>query len=123
MLRTIGENLVLKILALGASILIWLYVGVEQNPTMTRVVNAEIKTRGDPSPKLLVRPSTEPIPVEISGPRSEVASIADNEVKAVVDLALARPSDQQLRVMEWQRPRRTPNVAIRPIRQFIDAEI
>ena len=123
MFRTLSENFALKVIALGASVLIWLYVGGEQNPNTTRVVNAEVRARGVAPEKLLVRIGSDPIAVEISGPRSEVDSIADNEIKAVVDLGQAQPGERQLRVTEWQRPRRTPSISLRPMRQFIDADI
>ena len=123
MLKSLAENFTLKIIALAASLLIWLYVGGEQNPTITRVVNAEIKARGEAPEKLLVRIMSDPIPVEVSGPQTEVESIADNEIKAVVNLSSARSGDRQLKVLEWERPRQAPMVTLRPLRQFVDADV
>ena len=123
MFRTLSENFALKVIALGASILIWLYVGGEQNPNTTRVVNAEVRARGNTPDKLLVRIASDPIPVEITGPRNEVDSIADNDIKAVVDLSQSQQGERQLRVSEWQRPKSTPNLSLRPMRQFVDADI
>ena len=65
----------------------------------------------------------DPIPVEITGPRTEVESVADNEIKAIVDMASARQGDRQLRVAEFQKPRRVQAVSLRSLRQFVEAEI
>ena len=123
MFKTFSEHFGLKIIALVSSILIWLYVGGEQNPVITRVVNAEVRARGAPPEKLLVRPSRDPIPVEVTGPKTEVDSIADNEIYAYVDLALAQEGERQLRVVEWRRPTSAAGVSLRPMRQFVDANI
>jgi len=123
MFRTVSENFTLKIIALASSVLIWLYVGGEQNPTLTRVVNAEVRSRGQAQENLLVRLSGDPIPVEVSGPRSEVESIADNQIKAVVDLSRARSGDRQVYIVELQRPAKAPMVSLRQLRQYVDAEV
>ena len=123
MFRTLTENMTLRIIALASSLLIWLYVGGEQNPTLTRVVNAEVRTRGEAPPNLLVRVSGDPIPVEVSGPRSEVESIADNEIKAVVDLKSTRPGDRQIFIVQLERPRKALMVTLRQLRQYVDADV
>ena len=123
MVKYFSEHFGLKVIALISSILIWLYVGGEQNPVTARMVNAEVRTRGAAPDKLLVRPSRDPIPVEVTGPRTEVDSIADNEIKAVVDLALAQRGERQLRVVEWLRPANAPGISMRGMRQFVDADI
>ncbi len=123
MVRMLSENFTLKLIALASSILIWLYVGSERNPTLTRVVNAEVRQRGQARENLLVRVSGDPIPVEVSGPRGDVESITDNQIKAVVDLSSARAGDRQIYIVELQRPAKSPMVSVRQLRQYVDAEV
>src|SRR5437016_6121462 len=96
MIKVLSENLLLKVIAVIASVTIWLYVSAERTPIVTRQVNAEVITTGTPPPDLIVRIKPVPVPVEVSGPSAEVESIGEGDVKAMVNVHSARTTLQLL---------------------------
>jgi len=123
MLRLLGENLALKVIALATSVMIWLYVSAERDPMVTRQVMAEPKFVGTPPADLIVRPRADPVLVEVTGPRGEVQSIQEGEVKALVNLRQARANVPQLPIIDYQRPPGAPNVTFRGLRQYVAADV
>src|SRR2546423_10489304 len=111
MIRFLGENIGLKAIALATSVLIWFYVSAERNPLVTVRRNAQPELTGTAPPNMIVRIRPGPIPVEISGPRTEVESISDGDVKAIVSQSTATRADQNLRIAFFKKPAGAPNVS------------
>jgi YbbR domain-containing protein len=114
MLKFLRENFALKLISLVAAIVMWLYVSAERFPasTVTRVINAEVVRVGVPPQDVIVRLRAESIQVEISGPKDEVEGVADNEIKAEVDVRVARPGVTRLLVSGYRRPPNAPKVTV-----------
>src|SRR5689334_18339436 len=115
MLKFLRENLVLKVLSLLASISLWLYVTADRYPntSYSRSVNADVFRLGSPPADVVVRFRQEPLPVDVSGPKTEVDSIDDNEIKAEVDLHGARAGVTQLKILHYRKPADAPNVEVK----------
>jgi YbbR domain-containing protein len=114
MLKFLRENFALKLISLVAAVVMWLYVSAEQFPTssVTRTVNAEVVRVGTPPADVIVRLRTESLQVEIAGPKDEVDGVADNEVKAEVDVRGAHPGVTRLPVINYRRPLNAPKVTV-----------
>lgn len=136
MLRSLRENLVMKLLALVISIMIWLYVEAERNPMQRRQVNAQIKLVGKAPDNLIVRVRPDMIPVEVSGPRSEVEALDENPdplpagnnlsrfaIRAVVDLNTVSANTLRLPIIGYERPEGAPRVAVKGLRQYVNVEV
>src|SRR5205085_3005793 len=121
MIRALSENLGLKLIALGLSILIWFNASSERNPLVSRKVNAKVQVIGAEPKNLIVRVRTDPVPVDVSGPRNEVNAIGDGDVIAYVNIAGAGPSDHDLPIT-FQAPPSAPNVTFPMPQQFVPAE-
>src|SRR5579872_6440570 len=119
MFRFLNENFVLKLISLAASIMMWVYVSAERYPnTSTRgLVLAEVVQEGEPPPNLIVRFTTHTVPVTVTGPKSEVDSINDNEIKARFNVANVRLGMTLLKGRPYTFPPNAPNVqaAGRPV--------
>src|SRR5438552_1909980 len=122
MFRLLRENLVLKIIALATSVTLWFYVSTERNPMMSRTVNAEPQFVGSPRSDLTIKLRPEPIPVEISGPTSEVESIGENDIKALVNARNARPNVPQIRISRYEGPPTAPSITFRKLREYAAAD-
>jgi YbbR domain-containing protein len=123
MLRYFSENLGLKVMALIASIMIWLYASAERNPVMPKRVNAEVVAVGSAPRDLIVRLKSDLIPIEISGPRSEVDSIGDKDIKAYINLASVRADDREVQIVDLKGPSSTPNISFPHPRQSVPADV
>lgn len=112
MLRFFNENLLLKLISLAASLVLWMYVSAERfpNTTVSRNVRAEVKPVGTPPADLIVTVRTESVPILVTGPKNEVDSLNDNDIKAEVNLGSARLSTTLLRCRAIHMPVNAPNV-------------
>lgn len=111
-MRFFNENLLLKLISLAASLVLWAYVSAERfpNTTISRNVRAEVRTGGSPPPDVIVSLRTESVPVLVSGPKSEVDALNDNDIKAEVNLSSANLSTTILRCRAFRMPTTAPNV-------------
>src|SRR5438094_433135 len=109
MFRFLNENLILKLISLAAAIVMWVYVSAERSPVpTTRQVAAQIVRIGEPPPNLLVHSQPLPVMVMITGPRSEVDSIGDGDVKAEFNLSQVRPGQTTLQGRPYKIPTTAP---------------
>jgi YbbR domain-containing protein len=111
-MRFFNENLLLKLISLAASLVLWAYVSAERfpNTTVSRNVRAEVKTAGTPPPDVIATLKTESVPVLVSGPKSEVDALNDNDIKAEVNLSSVKLTTTTLRIRTFQMPPAAPNV-------------
>src|ERR1044071_8058416 len=123
MFRYFSENLGLKLIALATSILIWFYANAERNAMTPKRVNAEVVVIGAAPKNLIVRLRSDILPVEINGPRSEVDSIGDKDVKAIVNVSSVQPDDHELQNLELKAPGSTPNITFPHPKQSVPADI
>lgn len=126
MFRSLRENFVLKLASLIASISVWFYVNLDRSQPdrlITTTLFAEVQRQGQPPSNLLVRIRTRQVQVEVTGPRAQVESLRDNEIKALVNLSTARANASQIPIQGYTAPARAPSVTIRGLRQFVDAEV
>src|SRR2546423_4790671 len=111
MFRFLNENLILKLISLAAAIVMWVYVTAERSPVpTTKQVAAQIVKVGDPPPDLLVRSQPLPVMVMITGPRSEVDSIGDGDIKAEFNQSQVRLGMTTLQGRPYKIPASAPNV-------------
>jgi YbbR domain-containing protein len=112
MLRFFNENLLLKLISLAASLVLWAYVSTERfpNTTISRNVRAEVKAVGTPPADLIVTIKSDTVPLLVTGPKSEVDALNDNDIKAEVNLSSARLSTTVLRCRVFHMPTGAPNV-------------
>jgi YbbR domain-containing protein len=124
MFKFLRENLVLKVVSLMASLSLWLYVTADRYPntSYTRSVNADVLRTGNPPSDVIVRIRQEPLPVEISGPRTQVDGIDDNEIKAEVDVRSARAGATQLKIVKYRKPAAAPGIEIKG-RQYVSVDV
>src|ERR1044071_9474268 len=115
MLRFLGENLGLKIIALATSVLIWFYVSAERNPLVTRRFNAQPELTGTAPPNTIVRLRPGQVRVEVTGPRTEVDTISDGDIKAIVSQTTATRADQDLRIVAYKKPAGAASVSIKSL--------
>src|SRR5258708_10822687 len=123
MLRFLSENLGLKIIALTTSLMIWYYANAERNPITPKRVNAEVVIVGSAPKNLIVRPRSDTISVEINGPRSEVDSIGDKDIKAVANISTVHPDDREVSIEQLKAPSGTPNISFPHPKQSILADV
>lgn len=102
--------------------MIWQYVRMERNPEERKVVMAEVRLVGQMPKDLIVNIPQGPLAVEVIGPRNELDRIADNDIKAEVDLGLITAKTTQARI-RYVRPSRAPNVILNPHRQVLPIEV
>ena len=116
MFKFVGENFALKLISLVAAVVMWMYVSAERFPstTVTRMINAEVVRVGAPPTDVIVRPRQDSIQVEISGPKAEVEGLADNEIKAEIDVHGAHPNMTRLPVVSFRRPQNAQDVSVSP---------
>jgi YbbR domain-containing protein len=124
MLRSLRENLALKLIALATSIVIWVFVATTKTqPEIRRDTTADVQGVGQAPQELIVTLHNDPIPVEIIGPKSQVDSIDPGSIKAVVDLGTARFNANGLRISSFARPTTAPDVTVRTSRPLVVADI
>lgn len=121
MLSVLRQNLMLKLIALVTAIMIWAYVGAERNST--KQVVAEVQRTGTPADDVVVSVGPDSVPVEISGPKSEIENVAPNAVKAIVDVAEARPGTKRLRIARFIAPPGAPHIDFREQVLFVPVEV
>ena len=116
MFKSVRENLILKIVSLLVSLFLWLYVWAERYPStsFTKSVNAEAVREFSPPPEVIVRIRPQPLPIEVKGPKNEVDTIDENEIKAEVDLRGARVGMTQLKITRFRKPSDAPNIEVTP---------
>src|SRR3989442_1311229 len=119
MLRFLSENLGLKIIALATSLMIWYFANAERNPITPKRVNAEVFAVGTAPKDLIVRIRSDILPVEINGPRSEVDSIADKDIKAIVNISTVHPDDREVSIEQLKAPSGTPSITFPHPRQSV----
>lgn len=114
MLKSLRENIALKIIALAISVMIWFYVSAERNPnpTVTKMLSAEIVQIGTCPEDLILKIHPASIQVSVTGPKDEVDTLTDNEIKADVSVAAITTQTTQLRVIRYMPPMTSPNVTI-----------
>jgi YbbR domain-containing protein len=112
MARFFNENLLLKLISLAASLVLWAYVSAERfpNTTISRNIRAEVKPVGTPPPDVIVNLKTETVPLLVTGPKSEVDSLNDNDIKAEVNLSSVKGSTSIVRCRAVHMPASAPNV-------------
>lgn len=99
MLRSLHENLILKLISLAAAVVMWVYVSADRYPNVptTRIVNAEVKAVGQAPDDLIVTFRQDTVPVTITGPKSDVDAVVDNEIKAEFPVSSVKPGTTTLR--------------------------
>src|SRR5258708_5597726 len=123
MLRFLSENLGLKLIAVGTSLMIWYYANAERNPITPKRTNAEVVAVGTAPKNLIVRLRSDILPVEINGPRNEVDSIADKDIKAIVNIATVHPDDREVAIEQLKAPNGTPNITFPHPKQSVPADV
>ncbi len=123
MIKVFRENFVLKLIALATSIMIWFYVSSERTPIISRQVNAEVVLIGKAPDNVIVRVRPQGCPVEVSGPRSEVESINESDVKAIVNQRSARPGVSQLAILRYEPPSTARNITFKELKHLISADV
>ena len=124
LIRFLKENFVLKFMSLVASIALWLYVAADRNNNVlvSKTLNAEIVRIGTAPTDLVVRLHTEPLPVELTGIKSELDNLAEGDIKAEVDLRNVRSGQTQIRVSRYKLPATSPSVEAKG-RMYVTAEV
>ncbi|MCL5283302.1 MAG: CdaR family protein [Armatimonadetes bacterium] len=123
-LRSFRENLALKMIAVAAAVLLWFYVSSERDPHTTRQAFATIKTVGSAPHDLLVQVSTNPVPVTLTGPRSELYNaIGEGDVKAIVNISQISANTTLIPIKQYQLPRSAPNVTVIGVKEVIPVTI
>ena len=124
MFRPFRENLALKLISLAASIVMWLYVTADRYPNTitTRTVMAEPVKSGLAPSDVVVRLRTDPMPVEITGPKVSVDRIKDGEIIAEADLRTARLGTNQLKIARYKLPATAVDIDVKG-RMYIGADI
>lgn len=123
MIRSLRENLALKLIALSTAVMIWSYAATERASSPTRQVLAEVVAVGQPPQGLNVDLVTASVPVEVAGPRAQLDAIAEGSVKAIVDLGSAKAGAKALRVSRFVAPPEAPGVTFPPQSRAVEATI
>src|SRR5437762_8886838 len=111
MFRFLNENLILKLISLAAAIVMWVYVTAERSPVpTTKQVAAQIVRIGEAPPDVLVKMQPLPVLVMVTGPRSEVDSVGDGDIKAEFSLSQVRLGMTTLQGRPYKIPASAPNV-------------
>src|SRR5882762_8493290 len=79
--KRLRQNLLLKIIALATSILLYIFVQQERNPTFSRQLLAPVVYVNKPS-NVEISNETSQVEVQVTGPRAIVEQIKDGEIKA-----------------------------------------
>src|SRR5260221_4607766 len=103
--------------------MIWFYANAERNPITPKRVNAEVVTVGSAPKDLIVRIRSDLLPVEINGPRSEVESIGDKDIKAIVNVSTVHPDDREVAIEQLKAPNGTPNISFPHPTQSVLADV
>lgn len=91
------HNLTAKIVALIAACLLWLFVMNDQNPATESSFAVPVDALNPPS-EARVGQSTERVRIKLRAPRSVLAEMRTEEIKAFVDLAGLEPGTHPLHV-------------------------
>ncbi len=118
------ENLVMKLFSLAASITMWFYVASDRYPNMmtSRTINAEIVKTGVAPTDVIVKVHTDNLPVEVTGPKSEVDALNEGDVKAEIDMKSIKPGQTQVKVTRYKIPVAAPNVETKG-RMFVGLDV
>ncbi|MEP6756032.1 MAG: CdaR family protein [Chthonomonadales bacterium] len=124
MLKPLREDLGLKLISIVASVVLWFYVTADRYPstTVTRTVAAEVVKVGLAPVDIVVRLRSDPVSVDITGPKGVVETINDGDVKAEVDLRSARAGTNQIKISRYKLPPNSTDVEAKG-RQYVMAEI
>jgi YbbR domain-containing protein len=124
MLRSLRENLSLKLIAVATSIVIWVFVATTKTqPEIRRDTTAEVQSIGSAPGDLIVTLHNDPVQVEVVGPKSQVDSIDPGAIKALVELGTARLNSSGLRIASYSRPPAAPDVTVRALRPLVAADV
>ncbi len=85
LLRSLRQNLMLKLISLAASILLYYYVQTQRNPQITLMLQAHINLQNVPS-GIEAQTASKTVPVQISGPKILVENLKDGDVEADVQI-------------------------------------
>ncbi|MDT8902634.1 YbbR-like domain-containing protein [Anaeroselena agilis] len=80
-----GKNITTKILALIMAVVLWLYVTNEQNPPVESSVSVPLEVRGV-ADTLVATDSPDAVRIKVRGPRSIIAVLTPQDLKAYIDL-------------------------------------
>ncbi|MCS6775260.1 MAG: CdaR family protein [Chloroherpetonaceae bacterium] len=86
------ENLPFKMLSVLLATVLYFYVQSERNPAISRTFNVQITYENQP-PELAVETEQQRITVTVTGPRSLVERIKEDDLRAVADLRGLRASE------------------------------
>jgi YbbR domain-containing protein len=86
------ENLPFKIIALLLSAILYFFVQSERNPNITRTLVAQIVREGQPA-EVAIETDQQQMMVAITGPRSLVERLKDQDIRAVADLKAIRATE------------------------------
>jgi YbbR domain-containing protein len=92
------SNTLIKILSVIAAFVLWLYVVNEQNPSASRTYVLELEKRNLPA-NLVLTDDFVGIRVRVSGPRYVLASVAEKDIRAYVDLQGINKGSQDKKVL------------------------
>lgn len=90
----------LKLLALAFSAVLWFFVMTSEKSDV--IVSAPLELAGVPAGLAVVGEKPESIDVQLHGLRGALARLGQDQVKARLSLAGARPGEVQLRVLPEQ---------------------
>lgn len=91
------NNRALKLVALAIAIVLWLYVGIEQDPISQRIYNVPITVENLSADKVATV-SKERVNVKVMGRETRLDGITSEDFKAYVDLSDAKTGDSEAEV-------------------------
>lgn len=91
------NNRALKLVALAIAIVLWLYVGIEQDPISQRTYNVPITVENLSADKVATV-SKERVNVKVMGRETRLDGITSEDFKAYVDLSDAKTGDSEAEV-------------------------
>lgn len=91
------NNRALKLVALAIAIMLWLYVGIEQDPISQRTYNVPITVENLSADKVATV-SKERVNVKVMGRETRLDGITSEDFKAYVDLSDAKTGDSEAEV-------------------------
>ena len=91
------NNRALKLVALAIAIVLWLYVGIEQDPISQRTYNVPITVENLSADKVATV-SKERVNVKVMGRETRLDGITSEDFKAYVDLCDAKTGDSEAEV-------------------------
>ena len=94
----LGRNLLPKLLAILAALILWIFVMNEQNPPLDGTFQVSLSNR-NLSGKMIVMEAPESVRVKVRGLRNAIAGAAGRNFQAYVDLKGLSPGQYDLPVV------------------------